>query len=286
MFTLAIKKTISDLWENFIPTLVINLVVIFPFLLGFSFTTIKSFPQVAIMAVAMGGIVISLIFLGAAGPYSWVLADYRKAKKADFFSFMARGFGDLFWSYSIFAFLAAAVLVAVPFYLEKMGASGIVAAGLVIATGIIFALASPYYLAVRSQKNLKGIKAYKEAFRFLFQNLGYGLIMGLIPLITLILAVSVMQFVVFRDTATLNYFTNMGFSLVFGIAVFVVFFLPGPVGYLVFFQNSYRIRILGDQYRIDHPDHQGSLPWKEILATEMDLLSQRKTNHRFRPWQN
>lgn len=278
MLRFVFKKYFSDLWANFIPLVVINLGILAPALLGFSFASLESFPKEGVLYLVIGGSLGTLFLLTAAGPYTWGLADYRKARKKDFLPNLAKGWGDAFWGYGLGIFIGLAVWVAVPFYLNRMeGIGGILAAGLVMALGLVAALSLPYYFAVRYQRNLSGIKAYREVLLYLLKNPFPSLILALVPLALGVLAVSGIQFVILRDPAGVDYFSNMGFSLVLGLSVFSLMFLPGPAGILLLFQNAYRIGILGVTYRETQGKNLGFLPWKEILAKEADLLGTRST---------
>ena len=225
MFAFLIKKSFFDLWDHFLPAILINLGFIA--LLAIPITlpeVVHGAGPVASIAVIVVGVVLLFIYLGGVFYAAGRFADYKSIEPKEFFHAM------LTWSKStvtlslITIVHVALLLVAFPVYSAMQSIFGLFALALIFWMSVIWWITAPYYLPVR----------YRLA--------------------TDIKAIIKKSFIIFFDNTLFSILSALGSIVFLALSFITAFLIPGVMGVAIWYQTALKLRLYKYNYLEEHPE--------------------------------
>lgn len=258
MLAFTVKKAFFDLWDNFLPSVLVNLgaivVLIFPLTLPFEAAT-RSIP-LAYLLLGIGVILI-FVYAGAAAAYAESIINHESFEWS-----AVPGYFKRTWKVSVFFALATYAIwfllgIAVPTYAGMGSVLGSAAMALLLWSSLLWFLSSQYIFPAALQTNCGFRKAVKKSFLLFFDNTGFTL------------------------------FLFFGSLVALGISVLTAFLFPGLMGILIWHQTGLKLRLYKYDYLEEHPDTpRGALPWDALLKEEREILGKRTFKNTIFPWKD
>ncbi|MDR0403310.1 MAG: hypothetical protein LBH35_06955 [Treponema sp.] len=265
MIRFLLRKFFYDLWDNLFKIVLLNLGFLCVVVLALTILSRPVFyPPLAAAALAVL-VFFAFVYVCAAARSLKELSDYRSFGAGDFF----RAFGPACRPGLVLGGLFLAVFFlfrfAVPFYLDLGGLAGAVFAGVCFWTALSFAAAFQFLPPVFFRLEKRPLKAVKKCLMIFFDNIPFS-------------------------------FFSLFFIAVLSIPV--IFFPAVPLLYL---DQALRLRLLkydwleartsgetGGGEKTSEPVSGGKnrpkIPWKEILAEEMETTGKRSWRDFVFPW--
>jgi hypothetical protein len=256
MIRFLLRKFFYDLWDNLFKMMLLNLGFLGLVVLAVTVPSFLAFyPPLGLAAFAVL-VVAAFVYVCAAALVLKEASDYRSFGAGDFFRALkpACRFGLVLGS----LFLAGFFLVrfAIPFYLALGGLPGLAFAAVCFWTAVTLAGAFQFLPAVFSRLEKRPLKALKKCLIIFFDNAPFSL-----------------------------------FSLFFVIvlSIPVIFFPAFPLLYL---DEALRLRLFKYDW-LPAPENgklpesgKQKVPWKEILADEMEKTGKRGWKDFVFPWRS
>jgi hypothetical protein len=270
MIPFFFKKAFFDGWDHLLGLLVLNL----GFLAAIGIALLSglgaSFPP-----LALGLLCLALL----AGSWWYAVSSLVTLRWSDYKSFAIADLPPLLREalvpgLQIGLFLVAdlaALTVGIPFYLER-GIPGALAAGVIFWASLVLVLALQYYLPLRFRLGGGLRKNLRKSLIVLADNVGFSLLL----------------------------FLWSGVSLV--LSVFLAFLVPGLAGLALGQNDALRLRMLKYDWLEAQAAGKAELvqseparatgrtsipvPWKELLAEEVELLGKRTLRGMIFPWKD
>jgi len=255
MFLFLIKKAFFDFWDHLGAILIINLGYFAIFALVIYVPS--PFAPLPILSLLTYFIKFSFFFLytGAVNRMLKQHADFSKASFSDFMPHLKASWRSsvLFAGFMLGIFL----IVMISFNYFKLVAGLMSALGFSILFWIIVicCMSLPYFFPFEARSNENFVTCLKMAIRMFIDNVlfSFGLLIG-----ALIIA---------------------------GTSAFFGFIIPGFGMLLLWYNVAVRLRLAKYDYLAQNPDSKRwNIPWKEILADDMQRLSSRTLKRLIFPW--
>ena len=256
MFGFLIKKSFFDLWDNFLPAILINLgfivILTVPLLLP---STAAAGGTAFGLAVLIVGVLLVFVFLGGAFATAKEITDYAAPSWRSFID----GVKELLPATAILGGIvvlhAFLLSVAVPVYSALGNIVGLAALAFLFWMSVIWILSAQYYLPIRTRLEPDIRKVLKKCFLLSFDNTGF----------TLGLAVG---------------------AVVIGVvSLFTAFLFPGIAGLAIWYQSAMRLRMYKYDYLEEHGDaDRRAIPWDALLYDERERVGKRTLRGMIFPW--
>ncbi|SIQ20131.1 hypothetical protein SAMN05920897_10550 [Alkalispirochaeta americana] len=255
MFGFLIKKAFFDLWDNFLPVMLLNLgfiaVIALPILLP---AAVAPFGPVAGITALIIGVLVVFCYIGGLAGVARTIVDYESLEWNSFFSPL-RQFLPVTLSLGAAVLLhCALLLVAIPVYTALGNLFSIFALAILFWMSLIWWLAIQYVLPVRARLSRQPLAVLKKSFILTLDNTFFTIAIAL------------------------------GAVVIAVLSTFTAFLLPGAAGIAIWYQAALKLRL----YKYDHleetVDKKASIPWDALLYKDRERVGKRTLRGMIFPW--
>lgn len=256
MFGFVIKKSFFDLWDNFLPAVLMNLgfIVLFavPGVLPSALAGIGPVPAVLAMLI---GIFLLFIYAGGVFGITRAITDYQSIEWASFLQRIRTSWQAATVLAAITVLHLFLLSVAFPVYSSLNNMVGLFALAILFWMSVIWWITAPYYLPLHQRLNAPLAATLKKSFIFTFDNTGF----------TVGLAV--------------------GATIVVVLSLFTAFLIPGIAGLAIWYQTAVKLRMYKYDYLQDHPEaDRKDIPWDALLFDDRERVGKRTLRGLIFPW--
>ena len=256
MFGFLIKKAFFDLWDNFLPAILVNLgfiaVLAVPVLLP---------PVVTAAGAAFGfvvlaaGVVAGIVYLGGVFGIAGEITDYQSLEWRSFFAPLRSWLPATLTLGGITVVHAALLAVAIPVYSAMNNLFGLFAIAVLFWMSVIWWLSAQFFLPVRGRLSTNPMKIIRKSFILSFDNTGF----------TIALAV--------------------GAVVILAVSFFTAFLIPGVAGLAIWYQAAVKLRLYKYDYLEEHPEaSRKEIPWDALLYDDRERVGKRTLRGMIFPW--
>jgi len=251
-----IKKAFFDMWDNFLPIVLINLgfilVVSLPIVLP---PAVYPIHPVFGYAALFLGIIIFFIYTGTVSMITSDIADYKRPEFKDVPKYFNETWKSSFALGIIMSFLGFILSIAFPVYLNMGNMIGLLALVFLFWATVIWLLSSLYYFPIRSRLDTRIKKIIKKCFIIFFDNTLFTLGLTLVVIATFILS------------------------------AFTAFLLPGLGAIILLLQVATKLRIYKYDYLEENPEaNRRKIPWDALLIDDKQKVGKRTFRGMIFPW--
>lgn len=256
MFGFVVKKAFFDLWDNFLPAMLINL----GFIVLLSIPVFV--PQYAatfgnwagLLALALGTLII-FVYLGGVNGLAQDIADFGSITWSRFLESL-KEYGPTAVGFGLVVILHIGLLmVGLPVYSSLNNFVGLLAIAVLFWMSVIWWLAAQYVFPVRTRLSGRFFAVLKKSLLVVFDNLGFSI--GL----------------------------AVGGIIIIGVSFVTAFLVPGIAGLAIWYQVALRLRLYRYDYLEKHPEARRSeIPWDELLYDDRDRVGKRTLRGMIFPW--
>lgn len=256
MFGFLIKKAFFDLWDNFLPAILLNLgfiaILALPILLPSAVaglgTTVSLFALVA-------GILAVFVYTGGAMGISRAIVNYESLEWRVFFESLREFLPVTVVLGALVILHIALLLVAMPVYSAMGNMVGLFALAILFWMSVIWWMSIQYVIPVRSRLADRVGPVFKKAFIFTLDNTFF----------TLSLAIGAIVIVL--------------------LSFFTAFLIPGIAGIAIWYQAALKLRLYKYDYLEEHPDEpRNRIPWDALLYDDRERVGKRTIRGMIFPW--
>jgi len=244
MFGFLVKKWFFDLWDNFLPAILVNL----------GFVLVLSVPVLLPPVFKALGVILVTIYLGGVYTAASEFTDYRSITFAVFWS----GIRENLLTATIFGVIVVLHIVllsvAVPFYSSLGNWLGLVALAVLFWISVSWILAAQFILPVRTRLNRENRAVFRKSFILLFDNPGFSI--GIF----------------------------LGAIIIFALSIFTAFLLPGITGIAIWYQTALKLRLYKYDFLEENPDERKAIPWDGLLYDDRERVGTRTLRGMIFPW--
>lgn len=261
MISFFLKKNLFDGWDNFIPLVFLNGILI---LVVFFFLTLAPLfserPLLIGASLCVGVMVLCSLFLAVSHSMSRI-ADYQSFSWKEFLADIRHVWkhGCLFALLELFCWTA--VNTAIPYYLSFKNFLGLVLSICVLWMFAVIQLSFLWFFPIRSRLEERFGKCLKKCFIFFLGNTGFTLFIFFYSIVLIVLT------------------------------PFLAFLVPGISGLLLAWNNAFKLRM----YKYDWIEQQPEIPirqahthipWDDLLAEDRDIVGNRTLRTLIFPWKD
>jgi hypothetical protein len=260
MIGFFIKKAFYGIWDNLFKIVLLNLIFLLltaiPFFLP---SLVAKFydSQILNVIIIIVGILLCFIYLSAAAFSVKHISDYSTFAVRDLLKNFKEAWpaGIVMGLFAILLFFVFTYII--PFYLSFESAAGLVLAAIVFWAAIFALLSFQFYFTVYVRLGKNIVKSFKKCMLISLDNSGYSLFMLLHNLFVL------------------------------GVSVIFAFLFPGPVGVLLYLDESVRLRLLKYDWLEENPGaNRRKVPWDVLLIDEREKTGDRTFKNFIFPWKD
>lgn len=256
MFGFLIKKSFFDLWDNFLPAILLNLgfilVLIIPIVLP---PTVSVLGAAASVTLFFAGIITTFIYIGGASGLATEVVNYESLEWSSFFR-------PLRENLVVSAVLATLVIlhilllsVAVPIYSTMGNYLGLFALAILFWMSVIWWLSIQYVIPVRCRIAAHPVAVFKKAFILMLDNVLFSIVLALGALVIVLLS------------------------------FFTAFLIPGIAGVVIWYQAALKLRLYKYDYLEQNPDATARrIPWDDLLYDDRERVGKRTLRGMIFPW--
>lgn len=255
MFRFLIKKAFFDIWDNFLPIILMNIAGVFLVIGFFLLPSLLGIHDVFLIPYAVPYIILLNFFFSAVSRYTLDLADFKRVGALPFFRYLRDCWKQSLVTSAVTLVLLGFFLFILPFSLFSDSILFLAAGGLSFWLGITVLQAAVFFLpaSVRLKKPL--LQSLRFAFSFVFDNTAFCFLTLLLSL--LILAVS----------------------------IFLVFLVPGIASVFLFINVAFKLRLYKYYWLEAHPGaDRKKIPWDELIAEDYERVGKRTLRGMIFPW--
>lgn len=256
MIGFTVKKAFFDLWDNFLPAVLVNLGFIFVLVLPLTLPFEAAPTSIPLAYLLLGlGVVVAFLYVGVASAFSLAVVTREPLKWSAIPGYFRRTW-KISLPFGIATFAIWFLLgIAVPTYSAMETFLGSAAMALLLWSAILWFLSSQYILPAALQTQCGFGKALKKSFLLFFDNTGFTILLF------------------------------FGSLVIAGTSVLTVFLFPGLAGLTVWHQTALKLRMLKYDYLEEHPETpRGAIPWDALLQEEREILGKRTLKGTIFPW--
>ncbi len=256
MIFFMIKKAFFDMWDNFLPIVLINLgfilVAALPIVLPPAVYPLHpAFGFIALFA----GIIVFFLYTGTVSMITADIADYKKPEMKDVPKYFKETWKSSLVLGVIMSFLGFILSIAFPVYLNMGNMIGLLALVFLFWATVIWLLSSMYYFPIRARLDTRIPKIIKKCFILFFDN----------TLFSLALAITVLA--------------------AFILSALTAFLLPGIGTILLLLQVAAKLRIYKYDYLEENPEaNRRKIPWDALLIDDKQRVGKRTLRGMIFPW--
>ncbi|MDA3951002.1 MAG: hypothetical protein PF508_17475 [Spirochaeta sp.] len=258
MFGFLIKKSFFDLWDNFLPAILINLgfIVIIAIPLVLPSVAVAAGPVVS-MVVLAAGILVTFAYLGGVYAIAGDETDYVAPGWKTFFDGV-RSYLPVTLVFGGIVIVHAVLLsIAIPVYSALGNMFGLLALAFLFWMSVIWLLSAQYILPVRGRLDKNIGKVLKKSFLLSFDN----------ALFTIGVA--------------------LGGIFIIAVSLFTAFLFPGIAGLAIWYHTAVKLRVYKYDYLEAHPEERKNpLPWDALLYDDRDRVGTRTLRGMIFPWKD
>ena len=271
VFGFLLKKWFFDLWDTFLPSILVNLgFVLVVVVVGGLPGLVAPSGTAAYFAVLGILIAAAFVYLGGVVGVAGAASDFKSADWQAFVAGFRRlfkpslGLGVLVVLHAVIAGIAAAFYLqflrvdrgAAPVF-ETRNVLGIVALGVLFWMSVIWWLVAQYFLTVADRLNRRGRRALRSSLLLVADNIalsvGMALFAGVITVLSLVTA----------------------------------FLLPGIAGLALWYQDGIRLLLYKYDYLEANPTaSRREVPWDELLYDDRERVGKRTLRGMIFPWRD
>lgn len=256
MFAFLIKKTFFDMWDNFLPAILLNL----------GFVVVLAIPLVAPQIVAaagtgwglatlVAGVLAVFVYLGGAMGVLHHVVHYRSLEWAMFPAAVRTHLPIALAAGTVFILHLILLSVAIPVYSTMGTMVGLFALAVLFWMSIIWWLSMQYILPLRTHTTGGIVRIFKKSFILALDNI----------LFTLALAA--------------------GFLVIVGLSFITAFLIPGIAGIAIWYQAAVKLRMYKYDYLEENPGaSRRAIPWDALLYNDRDRVGKRTLREMIFPW--
>lgn len=256
MFGFLIKKAFFDLWDNFLPAILLNLgfvgVLALPILVPPAFSGIGT---VASLIALIIGILAVFVYAGGAVGLAKAITNYESLEWAAFFATL-RSHAPLSMVLGVLVILhIGLLLVAMPVYTAMNNMVGLFAIAVLFWMSVIWWLGIQYVLPVGSRLPSSIAATFKKSFILTLDNTFFTVALGL------------------------------GAGVIVLLSFFTAFLIPGIAGVAIWYQAALKLRL----YKYDYLEENSGasrkdIPWDALLYDDRERVGKRTLRGMIFPW--
>lgn len=258
MFGFLIKKAFFDLWDNFLPAILINLgfiaLLALPVTLPASLAPLSTLLALAVM---IAGALLAVVYTGAAFELSRRITDFQSLEWSMVLPALRSAWKPALLVGTIGLVHGFLLSVALPVYTSFNNALGLFALALLFWMSVLWWITVPWFFPVVQRLNARPGTALKKSFILTFDNT--GLTVGLV----------------------------IGALLIVLLSFLTAFLLPGIAGLAIWYQTALRLRMYKYDYLDQHPDaNRKEIPWDALLLDDRERVGKRSLRGMIFPWKD
>lgn len=251
-----IKKWFFDMWDHFLPVILMNLgfilVLVVPFLLPSALLDVSVGLSIFSLVV---GVLIFFVYSAAVSFACREIANYQSPTFKQFFSYFRETWLSGLILGLIYSLHVLIVWVAFPVYSSMGNLLGLAAIVFLFWASVIWLLASQFYFPIRSRLDTKIKKVIRKTFIIFFDNTFFSIVVG------------------------------VGTVAIFILSGFTAFLIPGITGLMLWQQVALKLRLYKYDYIEEHPDaDRKRIPWTALLIDEKERVGKRTLRGMIFPW--
>ena len=256
MFGFLIKKAFFDLWDNFLPAILLNLgfiaVLAIPILLP---AALSGFGAVLTLAAFALGMLAAIVYIGGVAGVANEIVQYNSLEWRLFFTSLRTYLPVSLVLGALVIFHVALLMVAIPVYSAMGNMPGLFALAILFWITLIWWLSIQYVMPVRSRLAEKPMQVFKKSF---------------------ILAL---------DNTVFTLFLALGGIVITLLSFFTAFLIPGIAGLVIWYQAALKLRLYKYDYLEENPGDRGrKIPWDALLYEERERVGKRTLRGMIFPW--
>jgi uncharacterized membrane protein YesL len=256
MFGFLIKKSFFDLWDNFLPAILLNLgfivVLVIPIVLP---PTVSALGASASVALFFIGVITTFIYIGGASGMAREVVNYQSLEWSSFFRPLRE---NLIVSAILGALVILHILllsVAVPIYSTMGNYLGLFALAILFWMSVIWWLSIQYVIPVRCRLASHPVSVFKKAFILMLDNAFFSILLGLGALVIILLS------------------------------FFTAFLIPGIAGVVIWYQAALKLRLYKYDFLESNPEASArAIPWDDLLYDDRERVGKRTLRGMIFPW--
>ncbi len=254
MFGFLIKKSFFDLWDHFLPAILVNLgfiaILALPILLPAAVIAVS--PVLGLVVFVLGALCV-FVYLGGASTFARRVTDYVEPEWREFFASIK----DQWFHSTLFGVLVLAHLglisIALPVYTGMGSMIGLFALAVLFWISMIWWLTCLYIFPVRSRLSDKPGQVLRKSLLLLLDNTFFSI------------AVAV------------------GAIRIMVLSIFTAFLIPGISGVMIWLQTAVKLRLYKYDYR-EETNEKGPIPWDTLLYQDRERVGKRTLRGMIFPW--
>jgi len=255
MIGFFIKKAFFDGWDNLYWLAALNGVFLLVLLLFFVVPVALGAPTWLIIALVAIALVVLSVWDVAVTDAMYSIADSKSIHFSDIKAAFLRSLKLGLIMGGLNLPFAAALAVALPFYLSQKAMWGVFAGGVLFWTMILAILILQYVPAIFARDGGTARQAFKTALYLFVDNPGFSIFLLIWRVFT------------------------------FAISVLTMLLAPGPAGSALASAVAVRLRMKKYRYLKENPEaSRRRIPWDELLSEEKELVGKRTLKGMIFPW--
>jgi hypothetical protein len=258
MFGFVIKKSFFDLWDNFLPAVLMNLGFIVLFAIPAILPSVVSGAGAVVsLLVLLVGVVLVFVYAGGVFGLTRAITDHQSIEWSEFLARLR----DTWPAATVLAMITVVHLfllsVAFPVYSSLDNMVGLFALAILFWMSVIWWITAPYYLPLHQRLSESIPAALKKSFIFTFDNTGFTVGLALGALVVVVLS------------------------------FFTAFLIPGIAGLAIWYQTAVKLRLYKYDYLQENPDaDRKSIPWDALLFDDRERVGKRTLRGMIFPWKD
>jgi hypothetical protein len=256
MFGFLIKKSFFDLWDHFLPAIMINLgfvaLLAIPVMLPGAVGGAGAALSVAVLLLGISAV---FVYFGGVTAFARDVTDYQSLEWRAFLVALRGSAPAALVLALIMVGHVFLISVAFPVYSSLNNVVGLFALAILFWMSVIWWMTAPFYLPVRTRLTPAIVPALKKSFIVTFDNAAF------------VIGVSIGAVVI----AALSFFT--------------AFLIPGIAGLAIWYQAALKLRLYKYDYLEANPEaDRKSIPWDALLYDDRDRVGKRTLRGMIFPW--
>lgn len=256
MLGFCVKKAFFDLWDNFLPAVLLNLgfvaVLAVPIILP---TIAAAAGTIAGIAVLVAGILLSFLYLGLSHSLARDITDYDSLDLRNIGRATRESLRHALLLGLIVVLHVVLISIALPVYAAMESVFGLFAIAVLFWISVIWLLTAQFYLPLADRLSKPPFEALKKAFLLLLDNTGFAIVVAL------------------------------GSILIIAGSFLTAFLFPGIAGLAIWMHTAVKLRLYKYDYLEAHPDTPRSeVPWDELLFEDRERVGKRTVRGMIFPW--